>query len=365
MKRFLTAAISVLAFCAFVICSGVAYAQDFDLGGLPPGLQEKIEDMLSTRWPPLVEDVTLDPEEPTEEDEVEITVTTPPTSDESTDYTSEAVVVYSTDDGETWDEIELEEGEDETEWSGTFPTFESGTEVLYSIRAVDSSDNVYVELACEPEEWPPSDDYVDEDCIVEEDYSACETSLPRDCMFPMAKDDEGDDEDSVVPADLDIWETRVGHSEDEMYLDLAVEGKIYAGTISPMDIYLYAWVVKNPDMGEAETIEDLLEKGIAVAYIPNIEIGGGAIPAGASDCTIAWQEGSEAAFDSDNVECKKKRNHLLISFQKEMAFDNPSEYLTFVAVNGHLTELSVDAAHVGNFTHFTNARMISRSFTVE
>ncbi|MFH1540097.1 MAG: hypothetical protein ABIH66_14175 [bacterium] len=365
MKRFLTVIITVGAFCMFIICSGAAYAQDISMGALPPELQDTIENLLSTRWPPVVDDVTLDPEEPAEDEEVTITVTTKVVSNESTDYTSEAVVVYSTDGGETWDEIELEEGDDDTEWIGTFPGFESGTEVIYGIRAVDSSDNVYVELPCEPAEWPPADEYIEEDCVAEEDFSACGGNLPRYCMFPMSKDDEGDDEDSVVPADLDFWESRVGQSEDKYYADLVVEGKIYEGTISPMDIYLYAVLIINPDKGEAESIGEILDKGIVLAYVPNIDIAGGMLPPGADKCMIIWKEGNDAAFDNDSITCKKKKNHLFIDFDKEMAFDNPSEYLTWVMINGHATNIDPFEGKPGNFTHFTNVSTISRSFTVE
>ncbi|MEW5944806.1 MAG: hypothetical protein AB1742_01275 [bacterium] len=353
-KKTLNAATLVFA-CILCLTAGAAFSQ-ISTDSLPAEWQDLVDDMLATRYPPMLESVTTSPESPAGGEDVEITAVIQNDSSLTDDETVEAYVVYSADGGESWDEVELEQGGDDKTWTGTIPGQDSGTELIYAVRAIDTSENVYVEMVCDVdgENWPPD---TDEDCVSTEDPSNCESNLPVNCLFPMSRDESPlDDEDSLVNEDLDFWDYRVGNDGENYYIDLAVQGEITSGTVSPMDVYGYVVLMINPDKGGAGGgLEELLDSGLLVLYAPHAEIAGGAAPI--FPCMIGWKQGSSMATDRESISCDAAKNHLFLSFPIEKAFDNPSAYLTYLVLNGHITNISPLTGDIGNYSHWTNAKI--------
>lgn len=352
MRKTLFGIFLALAVFSMLVFASAARAQGLE--SLPADLREDIEDLLETRWPPVVDEVEIEADE---DGALAVTVKFGKINDKSEDEVSEAYLYYSADEGETWEELELEEGDDNKEWIGTLEDVESGTELMYGIRATDTSNNVYLDIVCAPGEWPPTDEYMDGSCAAE-GGDACVTNLPRGCMFPMSRHDDETDID-----DLNIQEYQISADDEKYYLDIAVKGKVQGGTISPMDIYAYVALAINPDKGEAETTEDLLDKGIFLLYAPQAEIAGGALPI--KSCMVGWKKGQDLAVDSSNIKCKAKKNHLFIDFKKDLAFDNPSGYLSWLVATAHITNISPLSGGVGNLARVTNAKFITRTYTVE
>ncbi|MEW6202229.1 MAG: hypothetical protein AB1546_09655, partial [bacterium] len=334
MKKHKVGIFVVILTAMFLLFQGTARAGfEEELAKLSPELQKLFWDIIETRYPPVVYDVKLDPEAPAEDEPVTIKVQAYNDSKLTDSETSAVYVHYSTDGGKTWEEIELDT-EDDKNWEGELPGQPSGTEVLYSIRAEDDSNNVYVEAVC-PMEEEPSEEYLENDCISTEDYSNC-TNLPVGCMFAMGKDEEGDDPADEIADDLDFWDVRAGEGEDRYYIDVAVQGKIDGGTVSPMNLNGYVVIVLNPDKNVAgNNIRELAKAGVILGYAPQAEISGGLL----LPCFVGYERAGDFAQDGDALTCDAKKNHLMLSFDKDVAAlaENPSEYLTYIVIDIHIT----------------------------
>ncbi|MFC1474995.1 hypothetical protein ACFLQK_03010, partial [bacterium] len=323
------------------------------------------EELLATRFPPEMHDWSIDPEEPAEGDVVTINVEIYNPADLTDDETTEVYVLFSVDFGESWDYIEMETDDDKN-WTGELGEFESGDEVIFAIRAVDTSSNVFTTVPCMATmdyEMDP-EFLIDGDCVHSGDMESCEDFMPRGCLMRMAVDDDPlDDDEENIQAYGDYVDYRIGYNEDYTFMDLVVEGEVDGGTMTPTDIHLYAGLIINPDeIGGDSSIEALLTAGGVFVFAPQLKQfeSTGYV----SDCFFGFNQGGEFGMDKKNIKCLDKENHLIFRIDNELLGnigDNESGVYQFLAITGQVTDVSdfnniqggpLDINHV-TAAHFT------------
>ncbi len=368
MKKVLM--IGLLLCMSLILTASVVKAAD--LSALPSEMQEIVEDMLATRFPPELHSLTLDPEQPVAGEPTAVSVEIFNDSQITDDETVEVYVFYMVNWSMEWESIELE-SDDDKNWTGTLPAFESGDEVVYAVHAVDSSNNVFTSVPCtiEPEEDLMTQWHIMEDCVNGgEDLSACEDKLPRACWFRMSSDEEpiNDEDDEVFPYG-DYVDFRIGYDGDNVYLDFAVESKIDKGKMTPTDIHLYAAAAINPDaMGKDTSIEALLAAGGVMVFSPLLKQfeSTGYV----SDCFFGYQQGTDFGIDKSNIKCLDKKNHLVYQLSWDLIDklgDNPSGVVQFLTLSGVVTDISDFSNLKGqiiDYSHVTSAHFTEDTFFV-
>jgi len=290
-----------------------------DLSALPQDVQDLITQLLDTRFPPELKGYKLSPAEPVAGQPTKITVDISNDASVTSDTTSGVTVYYMVNWTEPWQSIELESG-DSKSWTGELPAFNSGDEVVFAIRAIDSSTNVFSTIPCKviPEEEILTAKHLN-DCtkVASPDVSACVDDLkPHGCLMRISADEDPlDDEDAKIPVDSDYVDYRVGYDDNYIYLDLTVQGKIYQGTMNPIDIRAYASLILNPDkIGKIKNLDALLAAGggAVLLYAPLADMAGGLV----KSCALIYMKGKEAVQDDKAVQCKTKNNHLVYKIKK-------------------------------------------------
>lgn len=349
----------ILSMAAMLLIPGIAAHAQLD--SLPPELRTRIEDLLATRFPPQLHSVKLSSDAPAAGEAVTVTAEVSNDSEVTDDETTAAYVFYSTDGGKSWQEVEME-SEDQKTWTGEIPGQDSGTQVIWGVRAVDSSANFYTDAPCKMAAAVPTDDYTD--CAAGGDLAACETYLPMNgCMVAMANDEEPvNDEDGLIPADFDMVNFRFGYDDDNMYIDLQVEGEVSDGKAAPMNIHGYAAAVLNPDAGGNSTdLNDLLSSGAIIVHAPLAKIAGGLL----KPCFWGYKQGNDFVQDDKAVTCKNKANHLYLTVKRSAVKNNPSNQLEFLAADLAVTSISPIAGTAYDNTRVTQVNMIDRNYTVQ
>ncbi len=365
MKK-LTVFFATLLLGLFIVASNAKAA---DLSMLPSDLQDLIQELLDTRFPPELKGITLDPAEPVAGAPTKVAVEIYNDSSASSDTTTGVTFYYMVNFDGVWQAIELESG-DSKKWTGEMPGFAKDDEIVYSVRAVDSSTNVFTTVPCKADEvegfGPFQPEYLKDCAKTTPDLSSCEDSKPRGCFFKGSGDDDPiDDEDSISPVDGDFSEIRVGfgteNNEEVMYYDIAVQGKIYKGTANPVDLRAYVGLAINPDkVGKAKDLDSLLASsgGAALVYAPLADLAGGMV----KSCSFTYMKGGSAVQDDKAVKCQSKdgTNHLIFKIKRKDAVNvvgaNPSNTLNFFAVTASITNISPVEGKKFDNTHFTSAK---------
>ncbi|HOX28287.1 MAG TPA: hypothetical protein PLQ76_03935 [bacterium] len=293
-------------------------ANAVDMSGLPPDLQDMIQRLLATRFPPELKGYTLEPADPVAGQPTKITVKISNDPSVTQDETGMVNIYYMVNSDMVWKTITLE-GDGKT-WTGEFPAFNSGDEIIFSIHAVDSSLNAFTTVPCTviANEELFVKDYVDGDCTrSEEGLKACENALPRGCMMKMATDDDplDDPDDQIIP-DGDFVDYRIGYDDNAVYADLAVQNKISEGTMNPIDIHGYVGLVLNPDkIGKVKDLDSLLNSGGGAILLdaPLAAMAGGLI----KPCFYGYMQGNTTIMDEKAVSCKARSNHLTFAIKKD------------------------------------------------
>jgi len=326
-----------------LVFGAVSASAQVDMGMLPADLQDEVQDLLATRFPPELHSVTLNPENPVGGEPTAIEVEIYNDAELTDDETVEVYVLYSTDFGGSWDYIELDTDDDKL-WYGELPAFNGGDEVIYAVRAVDTSSNVFTQVPCVTFDEDVLDgktyskDYVMNDCVNGTDKEDCGDFIPRLCMMQLGLDEEPiDDEEDQVPNEFDILDHRFGFNADYFYFDVVTEGTITQGTMNPVDLHLFAAVLGNYDLVGKETdLTALMDAGGVLVYAPLAEMAGGEF----LPCLWGYSQGGDFAQDGDSVECIQKKNHLMWKMERaafDKIGDNPSGWLFFLTLNGAIT----------------------------
>lgn len=177
--------------------------------------------------PPLVKDVRIEPASPGpgEAIRIEAVIDNDPVMTQS--RAIQAEVHYSTDDGATWTEVDMERaGETESgPWQAEIPPLDGPGEIRYYFTAVDDAGNVLLELPAVPVDWGAAGEL---------DLTASVT--------------DKNDDSRIVADDLDIIGAKVGFDGELLYFALRVEGKILGGTVSPFAVNLYSVGIYYPEL---------------------------------------------------------------------------------------------------------------------
>jgi len=361
--------LGIMTAALLTLFSGMA-AQAQDLSALPADLQDMINDLLATRFPPELKEWTLDPEVPVAGEETTINVKIYNPADLTSDTTMNVDVLYSKDFGENWESFQLESSDDKT-WTGAFPAFESGDEVIFSIRAQDSSTNVFTTVPCmASSDFELAPEFlIDEDCVhTSDDLSACEDFLPRGCLMRMSVDtDPLNDEEDTIPGWGDYVDYRVGYNEEFTFIDLVAEGDISGGTMTPTDIHLYAALIINPDkLGGDTSLEALLTAGGVMVYSPLLKQfeSTGYV----ADCFFGFNKGGTFGVDKKGIKCMAKDNHLIFRLDNSILKnigDNESSQYQFLAITGNVTDVSDFSNIKGgplDINHITTAHFTEETY---
>ena len=190
--------------------------------------------------PPVISSVRHTPNNPRSDEETAVTARVGRISfGDDYEFLDSVTLFYSADGGESWEEIPMEqEDEKELNWVGYIPGFEDGVEVIYYVQARDSVGNIAMmmppDLSMDPEWFS----------IIGEDPETGES--PFDYLVKMY-DHEDSPEDSV-PSYFDIRAAYFGYDDDYLYFRYEFESKPVGGTISPIDINVYAMLLINTSL---------------------------------------------------------------------------------------------------------------------
>lgn len=205
----------------FLALSGRAAAQGFDFN-IAGDIQQKIAAYI----PPIIDRVWLEPEQPAAGDDITVSaeIVRLDITGDKLDYVEEAFVEYSTDDGETWEEVEMEQDEDDDSlWTAEIPARDEPCELIYKLRAKDSVGNVAVEMP------NPSAE--------EEDYTE------RALALKVEDDDEDAEED--IPDYFNVLDVNFDYDEENYYFRVNLAAKPETGTITPIDANGYGLLIIN------------------------------------------------------------------------------------------------------------------------
>lgn len=356
MKRIMM----LLATAAMVLTfSSLTYAVDLSM--LPKDLQNKIEKLLESRYPPEVKSVSISPEAPAADAPVTVTAVIQNDADITSDTTDGVSLFYSADGGKTWaDSVAMTQGDDEKTWTGEIPGQPAGTEVVYALSAVDSSGNVLSDVPCKTDDFP-FEGYDEASCISKDNAAdACKTPRPIGCMMPLAR---GDQPLKEIPPYADFLDYQAGYNDDDIFITASTAEKIGEGTASPLDIRGYAVVLLNLDKGGKNAdLDSLLSLGAVAVYAPMAKIAGGLV----KPCFFGYQKGTDFVQDEKSMTCKLQGNKLILKIKREALGDNPSGQVVMFVADLHITSISPIAGEVWANNHWTTVNMTgNRSYKVE
>jgi hypothetical protein len=328
--------------------------------GLPDDTQLKVEDLVQNRSLPIVKDLTYAPENPKPGEAVVVTAKIATYPRTLGDQTGEAYILYSTNKGMSWQQVSMEAGEEDSKsWKGEIPGQPKGTDVIFGIKAINYSGNMYIEAVCQVSDSPINDPaYVDNDCVHSGKENACDGKMPVGCMFPLAiKHENMDDDEQVIPSDLNFQDVRIGYNEENIYLDAAVQSRVTPGTISPMNVHLYVAAGLNPDRAAfGSGLESIMTQGAVMIYTPlNI----------ANPCVIYYLKGEDIVEDYENGMCTSRDNHLVFSIKRMVTKPNPSNTMEFMLLDFVETGIMPLVIPLYDNTHFTRVRYENRGYQVK
>ncbi|MEW5947666.1 MAG: hypothetical protein AB1742_15885 [bacterium] len=227
--------ITALLTAAVLLCAArlgseeAAQSEKFSLYYIPERSIVSLERFLTDNEPPLVRETRVSPANPGVDDPVVIAARISNDAKLTENRPLYAFLHYSLDDGETWTTVEMNQDEgNEDSWYAEMPPAGKPGSVAYFFTAEDDAGNHLVELPETGVEWGGVD-------------------APR---LTGRIEDENDDE-RIVPDDLDVLEAKVGYDGEILYFAIRVEGEISSGTVSPYNPYVYSAGIYYP-----ESIED-------------------------------------------------------------------------------------------------------------
>lgn len=313
--------------------------------------------------PPVLESLTLEPSFPKAGQSAFLLAKIYNDSRYTTDKTEQVQIYYSVDSGNTWNTIQMSQQLNLNYWEGQIPGQAPGTNVIYGIKAKDSSGNLYIEASCEISGNPLlSTNYIAQDCVNSNDISQCDAQKPRNCMFPLANDDAPlDDTSDSIPDNSDYWDYRIGYDNDYIYFDLAVEGEISGGSASPFSILFYFINVYNPDstVYDSSSSSSIAHSAL-LNYGPLSKLTGGMF----NTCSFMHENDTEWIQDSKIIECIEQDNHLIFKVKENYFGDMPDGLLQLLTLSTDLTELWPAQSELYDYSRYTNVRFVQRSYTV-
>lgn len=337
---------SFLILLAFVFLFFADKTCAFDLPFVPKGGYSNILQYT----PPSIISVSISSNLPQEEMPVEVSAVIFNNPKETDDFTTSAILHYSLDKGKSWQEVEMEQDDDdENLWRATIPGQPRGAYVLYYLSALDTSNNIASETPGGEVPWP----------------------LTEGKGLVKVVDDP-DDKGKVVADDLDIREAYIGYDGENIYIKWEVEGAFTAGTLTPTYAHIYALVMLNLDKeveriieklregGSAEEavkslskkeIEHSLKKIYAFVYAPHAQI------ANYPSVALIHLEGGRPIIDTEGFSYELSEHSLCLKINCSSLGRNLSGLLRVVFATGVVTSIDISSpagmvADVSNFVNF-------------
>lgn len=329
--------------------------------GLKAETVQDIKDMLERRTPPILKMVSALPISPAANEEVKIKASIVNGPDMDGKSIDNATIYYSTNYGETWTAIPMDQNPDDDRiWTGAIPGMPSGTEVIYGIQAINMYDEMYSEAVCY-EDTGKTLGEVTLECEEEKNPELCMSRRPVGCMFPMALPEDEykkGEENKLLSDDLNIRVTRFGASENNVYFNISTAGGVTEGTMSPQNVHIYVAAWLNPDKasGSDMGLDALLKQGAVMLYAPLNT---------SAPCSMYYFTGMQLMSDKISGTCEMDKKHLIYSVKKSAIGSNPSGTLEMMFMSFLLRSITPAETDLMDTTLFTRVRFIERGYTVK
>ena len=213
-----------------------------------PGMGDSSEmvEMFVGAVPPWVGMVDYEPQNPGPGDVVTVTASISPIviTEEKLSDVSEAILYYSTDGGETWEEESMDSDDSEELWTAEIPEQEDGTTVDFYVRAYTDVGDLDVEVQ-------------DNEIVLGIGLSQ-NTAIPDVLNMPGYDPDSDDSpfehltlivEDTDTNTDMapaaNIQELRMGYDDDSIYIRLKMEDELDGGQAAPLNARAYMGLFIN------------------------------------------------------------------------------------------------------------------------
>jgi hypothetical protein len=331
--------------------------------GLPDDLILDLKELVDERMPPVAHDVEFSPSEPQDGEPVTVTARIFAVGRSRNAPVFEASILYTTDGGATWSRADMTRAPgDDRKWSGQIPGQPAGTDVLFGIKAVSVTDELYVEAACEQSGFTPMPEGPPAACEGDISPALCALRFPYDCVFPLSVSEHDaisyEDERIAIAKSLDFQYGHVAFGDGRVRLKARFKGEVTHGTISPPNLQFYVAGWLNPDKATLERgLDAILKQGGAVIF---------AIPSLFRECTI-YQVAGGATLDADatSATCVSDGNTLEVSVPLTAMEPNPSGELEFVFLTLSQASPNMTELKLWDASLFTRVKSVNRGYSVK
>ena len=218
-------------------------------------------------------------------------------------------------------------------FEATLGPFEAGDVVQWGIGASDTGENTYLESPCPVSTaWPPFDD---------------------PCLQASAVDQEPDDSEAVIGAEMDIREAFFGENDQEVFFEMRAEGAITEGTVNPPSINARVLGVLNMDKARND-----LMKGFLPVYAPLARL------VQREACMTIYDKGG-ITVDTSFIRCAVKEKRLMFGMKKSFLGENPSKLIKFALATGVLINLDPIDGLPKDVSQVTAVYRVARQLVVE
>jgi hypothetical protein len=237
------------------------------------GMDEGMKEMFLRAIPPYIGVVYCEPEMPEAGKDVTVTasVAAIPFSEEVENSVDEVTLFYSTNGGETWEQLDMEQTEDNEElWSAAIPGQDAGTTVDYYVKAVSGAGSLDISFNKAPMSANINLDigisqFLEVPAVL--NTTAADAAGEPESLFeklPLIAQEEATDDDIAPEANLQAL--RFACDGNNCYVRLNFAKKINGGQMSPLHgrAYLGAFLNLYKDFDEWDardvSMADYVEK---------------------------------------------------------------------------------------------------------
>jgi neutral ceramidase len=295
-----------IVLAALLICIAVAAAAATERGGYIP----KFEEGNRAPYPTFLFDKTPDimsvaqtPVQPMAGQSVRVGATLRRDEARASMPVAKVELFYSAGSG-AWNSFEMIRSDSDPDYYfGYLPPQPGGAKVVYYIRATDTVGSVTTEM--------PGP-----------------VSIGPDGPVNLVGIDDINEDETTVPADIDILRLEMGYDAENLYVRLAVEGKPGKGNPSGAGMYMYFMPVLNLE-STTGGMSELLETPI-LAYAPLLSSYLGVDPQGLFRLSELLK--TKKAIDGSDVKLKKGEHDLFFKLNRGALGPNKNGNYEIVAL---------------------------------
>ncbi len=252
---------------------------------LPGNIVRKISNMMRDQLPPYFASVTVKTQSSDAGRRVTIKLKTEPGYSENGKKAPIIAVgaQMSTNKEKTWKAVELNNEAARagqiTQWSASADI--GGGAPTVALRAKDEKLRMAVTVPCKVSAWPAAAAMWRTSCVQLQDKkldSCLAKQTPAGCMIQIAQDEPPvDDMPYTAGDDLDMIASYIGYDDKYIYLSMTVQREISPGSLTPIMLHQYAFVLMLPNKIAPATEDRIPHNGIIVRYMPQGETAPGFI----------------------------------------------------------------------------------------